>query len=83
MAVFTDGNRIGAQHELERFAFRHLAVVEHMPSRAGLAAGFAAFQFGAQEIKPSLFLERAGVRSPLHISFLVEVPMIAFAANQS
>jgi len=47
VAVFADGDWVGTQNELESLAFRHLAVIEDMPSRAGLAARFAAFEFGA------------------------------------
>ena len=83
MAVLADRDRVGAQYELERLGIRHLAIVEYMPPRARVAAGFAAFQFDAQEIDAGFFLQRAGVVGPLNIFFLVDVPVVAFAADQS
>ena len=82
MAIFANCYRIGAQYELEGFAFRHLAVIEDMPTCARFAAGFATFQCGAQKIETGLIFKRTGVGCPLHIFFLVDIPMVALAADE-
>ncbi len=83
MIVFADDDWVGAQDELQRFGFRHLAIVEDVPSSARAASGLAAFQFGAQEIDAGLLSQRTGVRRPFNISLLVNIPVVALATNQS
>jgi len=82
MAVFADCDRVGAEHEFQRFAFRHLAVVEHVPLGARAAVGLAAFQFGAQKRKAGVVFEQTRERRPLDIFLVVEIPMIALAADE-
>ena len=83
MAVFADYDRVGAQDELQQFGFRQLAVIEHVPAGARSAAGLGAFQFDALKIKAAIVLQRRRIGRPLNIVFLVNVPMVALAADET
>jgi len=76
VAVFADGNRDQPAARLESFAFRHLAVGEHMPSREGLATGFAHFAFGRVRKSKRVFLH-GRVNGDHCTSFSRRIPVIA------
>ena len=81
MAVFADGYRVGAEDEFHGLGFGHLIVIEDVPFGAGAAAGFGAFEFGAEEIYAGFFGERASVRCPLNVVLVINVPVVAGGAD--
>ena len=83
MIVLANRHRIGPEHELNRLALRHLALIQNMPLRARLASSFAARQLRAYKIDACFLIQRTRKWSPLHVLFFVNVPMIAIGANQA
>src|ERR1700678_687684 len=82
VVVLADRDRIGAQDKLDHFRIRHLALIEDVPFGARLTAGFGALQFSAPELDTSFLFQRTRVRSPLHIFFFVNVPVVAVTATE-
>src|SRR5216684_669537 len=54
-----------------------------MPAGAGLAARFGALQFDALKIEAAIFCQWGRKRRPHNVVFLVNVPVVALAADEA
>jgi hypothetical protein len=83
MSVLADGYGIGAQDEFYGFVFRHLIVIEDIPSGVGATARFGAFKLSTNKIDAGLLRKWAGEGGPLYVAVAVDIPVVAGRTNET